>query len=242
MKKELIIKQEGNKDCGASCLLSVIRYYDGNISKERLLELTKTTKEGTNFYSLSIAASKVGLMTKSFKVDNIDKLKNINSPFIAHIATKNYTHFVVVYKVDDTKITIMDPAKGKVTANIFDFASNFTGNIMLFEKTSSLPKYQNKNILLNVIIDVLIKNKAIIVFLIILSLIFTVITCITSLYSQVIFDKIIDTNIDKLFIITYKLDIFLRSIYFKYYYKLYKKLFVNLFKSKIRYKHNINFL
>ena len=31
MKKKLIVLQEGNKDCGAASLLSVIRYYGGDI-------------------------------------------------------------------------------------------------------------------------------------------------------------------------------------------------------------------
>ena len=47
MKKNLIVLQEGNKDCGAACLLSIIRYYGGDISLERLINLTKTDKEGT---------------------------------------------------------------------------------------------------------------------------------------------------------------------------------------------------
>ena len=32
MKKKLVVLQEGNKDCGVCCLLSIIRYYNGNIS------------------------------------------------------------------------------------------------------------------------------------------------------------------------------------------------------------------
>lgn len=49
MKKDLIVLQEGNKDCGAASLLSIIRYYGGDISLDRLTEMTKTTKEGTIF-------------------------------------------------------------------------------------------------------------------------------------------------------------------------------------------------
>ena len=54
MKNKLIVLQEGNKDCGAASLLSVIRYYGGDISIDRLIEMTKTTKDGTNFYNMSI--------------------------------------------------------------------------------------------------------------------------------------------------------------------------------------------
>ncbi|UKI27889.1 MAG: cysteine peptidase family C39 domain-containing protein [Bacilli bacterium] len=42
--------QDGAKDCGAACLCSIIQYYGGNVTLERLIELTKTTKEGTTFF------------------------------------------------------------------------------------------------------------------------------------------------------------------------------------------------
>ena len=51
MKKKLIIKQDGYKECGAACLLSIIRYYKGNISINKLIELTCTNKEGTTKWS-----------------------------------------------------------------------------------------------------------------------------------------------------------------------------------------------
>ena len=52
MNKKLIVKQDGCKECGAACLLSIIKYYKGSISINRLLELTHTDKNGTSFYNL----------------------------------------------------------------------------------------------------------------------------------------------------------------------------------------------
>ena len=56
MKKNFIVLQHGNKDCGAAALLSIIRYYGGDMSLERIIEMTKTGKDGTNFYNISLAA------------------------------------------------------------------------------------------------------------------------------------------------------------------------------------------
>ena len=75
MKKSLIVLQEGNKDCGASCLLSVVHYYGGNISKEKIIDMTKTTKEGTTFYNIKEASNQIGLIAKSYKVEEIEKIK-----------------------------------------------------------------------------------------------------------------------------------------------------------------------
>ena len=52
--KKYIVLQDGIKECGSACLLSIIKYYGGSVSLERILELTKTTKEGTNFYNMGI--------------------------------------------------------------------------------------------------------------------------------------------------------------------------------------------
>lgn len=202
MKKSLIILQEGNKDCGAACLLSIVRYFGGDISLERLINLTKTGKEGTSFYNLKEAAENIGLSAHAYVSDNTVKLSEISTPFIAQINRDNYMHFVVVYHISETKVLIMDPAKGKVIIDIFDFTNTWTGNIMLFEKIRSLPIYSNEKILNKTIINVLISNKKILIFLFILSLIFTFLSCLSSFYSQIIFDNVIDTTTSNLIIVT----------------------------------------
>ena len=39
---------DGNKDCGICSLLSIIRFYGGDVSKEYLREITNTTKNGVS--------------------------------------------------------------------------------------------------------------------------------------------------------------------------------------------------
>lgn len=202
MKKNLIVLQDGAKDCGAACLHSIIQYYGGNVTLERLIELTKTTKEGTTFYNLKEASEEIGLATRSYRVDDIEKIKEINIPFICQITKNNYTHFIVVYKIKDNKLLIMDPSIGKQSIDIFDFNNIWTGNIMLFEKVSTLPLEEDPNITNRLIKEVLKNNKGNIIFVMILSLISTILSCLVSLYSQIIFDKIIDTELNNLIIIT----------------------------------------
>ena len=94
--------------------MSIIRYYGGNISLNRLVELTNTDKEGTTFYDLKKAAEKIGFDVNGYKVTNTEKLNEIEKPFISQVVIDNYMHFVVIYKITNNKITIMDPAKGMV--------------------------------------------------------------------------------------------------------------------------------
>ena len=59
-----VVLQDGIKDCGICCLLSIIRYYRGEVSKEYLREITSTTKDGTSFYNLIEGATVIGLTLK----------------------------------------------------------------------------------------------------------------------------------------------------------------------------------
>lgn len=202
MKKNLIVIQDGNKDCGAACLLSIIRFFGGDISLDRIVDMVKTTKAGTNFYNMSQVAGKFSLVSKCFKVDDIEKIKTISTPFVVQVSNNNYSHFVVVYKITNSKVIIMDPAKGKYSLDIFDFSNIWTGYIMLFEKIGNIPNYTDDKVLNKIIRTSLIKNINIILFLIILSIIFTLISCLVSLYSEIIFDKVINTNTNNLIVIT----------------------------------------
>ena len=122
MKRNYIVIQDGIKECGSACLLSVIRYYGGNVEVNRLLELTNTTKDGTNFYDITKAASAIGLSAKGYKLNDINKLNETKKPFISQVIINNYKHFVVVYKIKNKIITIMDPAKGMIKLTIEEFS------------------------------------------------------------------------------------------------------------------------
>jgi len=200
--KKIKVLQDGIKECGAACLLSIIKYYGGNVSLERLLELTKTTKEGTNFYNLGEAAKEIGLITKGYKIDDIDKLNEIEKPFISQIVINNYNHFVVIYKIKNEKITIMDPAKGMLKINLNEFKKMWTGYILILEPYKCLPKYNENNYIISILKDILSNNKKIIINLFSLTIIVTLFTCIYSYYFKIIIDNVLSTNKLNLLVIT----------------------------------------
>lgn len=200
--KQKIVLQDGIKECGAACLLSIIKYYGGNVSLERLLELTKTTKEGTTFYNLKEAANEIGLIAKGYKIDELNKLNEIEKPFISQIVKDNYKHFVVVYKIKNDKITIMDPAKGMIKLTLNDFNNLYTGYILILEPYKKLPIYNENNYIFSILKEIIINNKKIIINLLSLSIIVTLFTCIYSYYFKIIIDNTINTNKLNLLIIT----------------------------------------
>ena len=200
--KKITVIQNGIKECGAACLLSIIKYYGGNVSLERLVELTHTTKEGTNFYDIKEAAKEIGLNSKGYKIDDIEKLIEIEKPFISQIVKNNYSHFVVIYKIKNNKITIMDPANGMMMMTINEFEKIWTGNILILEPYKKLPIYNEDNYIFFLIKDIIHNNKKIIFNLFSLTTITTLFTCIYSYYFKTIIDYVINTNKLNLLIIT----------------------------------------
>mgnify|MGYP000953668424 CR=1 FL=1 len=55
-----VVRQNGSMDCGACCLLSVIRHYGGNLPIEYLREMTATDRNGVSAYNLVHTAQEIG--------------------------------------------------------------------------------------------------------------------------------------------------------------------------------------
>lgn len=206
MQKKLVIRQQGIKECGASCLLSVIRYYKGDISLTKLLELTNTNKNGTTFYDLRYASNYLGLPAEGYKSD---KLSNeIKTPFISQVLVNNYTHFIVVYEIKKDSLLIMDPGQGSRVIKLEDFYKTWTGNIMIFNYNKKLPIITSKNYIKSIIINVLSKNKILLTNIFILSIIFTLLTIINSYQMKFILAKVSVST----FVISFIYIILMRSL------------------------------
>jgi len=202
MNKKLIVLQDGNKECGSASLLSIIRYYGGDIQLSKLVEITNTTKEGTNFYEIKKASYKLGLESYGYKIENFDTLYKIDCPYICQFVENNYSHFVVVYKIKNNKITIMDPAKGKVIMSKEEFSNKWTRYIMIFKPYKKLLIFNENKYLTKSIIQVLFNNKKLILNIFILSIIFTIISCIITYYFQITLDYVVNSNYSNLILIT----------------------------------------
>ena len=232
MKKNLIVLQDGYKECGAASLLSIIHYYKGSISMARLVELTNTNKEGTNFYQLKQAAEKLGFNANGYKTNNYNTLQEIETPFIIQIIDKNYEHFCVVYTMKKNKVVVMDPAIGQREILIEEFKNIWTGYILILRPIKKIETYQETKYLNTIIKEILIKNKSMIFTILFLSLFYTIFSCICSFYLQFIIDFIIESTKNNLLIITFIFGIL-------YLFKIISSLFRNqtfiIFSQKLDY-------
>ncbi|EJG01346.1 peptidase domain-containing ABC transporter [Flavobacterium sp. F52] len=105
--------QLDQSDCGPSCLLSIIKLYNGNSSLEKIRELSGTTKQGTTMLGLYQAANKLGFNAEGCQAD-INSLIEHNKPVILHLLIENQLeHYVICYKYSEIEgFLVGDPSVG----------------------------------------------------------------------------------------------------------------------------------
>ncbi len=182
------------RDCGVSCLLSIIKYYNGYVSLEKLRVDTKTTIEGTNALNIINAAKSYGFTSYGVKLENIDDLNNVVLPAIAHVVIKNLNHFVVIYKITKKNVILMDPAKGKRTLSFKEFENIWSKTIIVLYPKTKIIRESNRNYLKDLLFRVVNKKKKLVIKIIILTILFSLFTVLTSYYFKVV----LSTSYDRL--------------------------------------------
>lgn len=110
--RQSFILQNDQSDCGVACLLSLINFYDGTNTFERIRELSGTTKQGTTLLGLYQAANQTGFEAEGNEA-NIKSLIKHGEPIILHvIMDQNLQHYLVCYGFKKNHFIIGDPAKG----------------------------------------------------------------------------------------------------------------------------------
>ncbi|HUW05843.1 MAG TPA: peptidase domain-containing ABC transporter [Williamwhitmania sp.] len=126
------IKQRDITDCGAACLASVAAHYKLNLPIAKIRQMAGTDKKGTNVLGMIEAAQKMGFHAKGVRGE-WENLFKIPLPSIAHIVVKEVLqHYVVLVKVTDNYIEVMDPGYGeyhKIPHE--DFKKAWTGVLVL---------------------------------------------------------------------------------------------------------------
>lgn len=132
MMSRLNIKQHDITDCGAACIASIAAFYKLYIPLSKIRQIIGTDKQGTNIIGILDGAKKLGFDAKGVKGDTKSLLK-IPIPAIAHIVIDGrLNHFVVIYKVSEQSIRIMDPGTGKIThTSIETFNKQWTGVLVI---------------------------------------------------------------------------------------------------------------
>ena len=193
--RKSFVPQIDARDCGIAALASIAKYYGSNYSLAHLRELAKTDKEGTTALGIVKAAKEMGFETRAIKADmSLFELSDMPYPFIAHV-NKNgkLQHYYVVYKKEKKHLIIGDPDPTvKITRmGLKRFASEWTGVSIFLAPEPSYQIHRDKKIGLMSFIPLIQRKKYLIFYIILSSLLVTLMNIVGSYYLQGILDEYI---------------------------------------------------
>lgn len=202
MKKRPEIKQHDITDCGAACLASISAFHGLQFPISRIRQFASTDKKGTNILGLVEAAQKLGFSAKGVK-GPFDALFKIPKPAIAHVVVKNgLHHFVVIYDIDKTSISIMDPGYGKIIKKSHeDFQKEWSGILVILMPTEKFETGDKKVSIAQRFIHLIAPHKSIMLQAFFGAVVYSLLGLSTSVFVQKLVDYVlVDGNLNLLHI------------------------------------------
>lgn len=196
--KKTFVLQQDQSDCGVACLLSLINYYKGTNSLEKLRELSGTTITGTTLLGLYQCANQVGFTAEAFEAD-MPNLKALKEPCILHVLMEgNLEHYIVCYgyEHDSSTFIIGDPGKGltQVTELELDQIWQSKALLKLIPKDSFELKKQQHNAKWLWFKQLIKDDLNILTITMVLGVLATVLNLATAIFSQKLIDNILPSG------------------------------------------------
>ena len=183
-----VIMQMEALECGAASLAMILAYYEKWIPLEQVRLDCGVSRDGSNARNLLRAARSYGLAAKGYRYEPETLKKEGKFPCIIHW---NFNHFVVLDGFKGNKAVLNDPAKGTYTVPMSVFDDSFTGVCLFFEpdegfvpegKPQSMLKYAQKR---------LVGASTAIVFVVLTSMITSLLGMITPAFSRIFLDRLL---------------------------------------------------
>lgn len=192
MKSSTLIKQHDMRDCGAACLASVAGHYGLQLPIAKIRQLCHTDKRGTNALGLIQGLEQIGFNAKGVRA-SLENLPQAPLPAIAHtIFKEQYQHYVVIYKVHKGKISVMNPAYGKIeTYTTEEFAKIWTGVLILLEPNEYFEQRNEKTSLYQRFYQLIQPHRSILLQALVGAIFYTLLGLSTSIYIQKITDYVL---------------------------------------------------
>ncbi len=111
-------RQLDRMDCGPTCLRIIAKHYGKEINLEFLRRVSHINRTGVSLAGIKEAAKQIGFDTFSVLITWADLIEKVPLPCIVHWEEN---HFMVVYKLSNSKVYISDPGKGKYTLSHDEF-------------------------------------------------------------------------------------------------------------------------
>ena len=193
------VSQIDMRDCGVAALASIAKHYGSHFSLAHLRELAKTSKEGTTALGIIEAAKKIGFETRAIQANmELFEMPDIPYPCIVHVNKQGkLQHYYVVYKAKKDSLIIgdPDPSVGVIKMAKADFAKEWTGVAIFLAPAPTYKPHKDKKNGLSSFLPIIFKQKALLTYIVLASLLVTIINIVGSYYLQGILDEYIPNQL-----------------------------------------------
>ncbi len=117
------ILQSEAAECGLASLAMVARHHGHRVDLPALRQRFPTSIQGMTLRQIMATASELDLAPRAVKLE-LDELGQLALPAILHW---DLNHFVVLEQVRGTRLTVLDPARGRVRMSAATAGQHFTG-------------------------------------------------------------------------------------------------------------------
>ncbi|HOX90451.1 MAG TPA: peptidase domain-containing ABC transporter [Burkholderiaceae bacterium] len=133
-----VILQSEAPECGIACLAMIASHHGRRTDLSAMRLRLAPSMKGVTFKHIAGIADSLGLASRGVKVP-LENLGGLKLPAILHW---DMNHFVVLTKVSGRRLTIHDPARGRVVLTLQEASDHYTGVAMEMWPT---PAFQKKD-------------------------------------------------------------------------------------------------
>lgn len=182
-----VVMQMEALECGAACIAMILAYHGKWIPLEQVRSDCGVSRDGSNLMNMAKAATAYGLEVDAYKC-GMDSIKDVQLPAIIHW---NFNHFVVLNGFKKDKVVINDPARGTVEISLEEFDESFTGVVLCLSKGEAFVPGGKKRSVLDFAKTRLRGTLVPFLFVMITSILTTVVGILNPALSRIFMDKIL---------------------------------------------------
>ncbi|WP_311135824.1 NHLP family bacteriocin export ABC transporter peptidase/permease/ATPase subunit [Acetobacterium paludosum] len=183
-----VVMQMEAVECGAACLAMILAYYGKWLPLERVRSDCGVSRDGSNARNMLKAGRNYGLTAKGYRFELEGLKEDGQFPCIIHW---NFNHFVVLCGFRGGFAYINDPGRGNTRVAMDEFDKAFTGVCLMFEPTAAFETGGKPRSIWNFTRERLRGSEEAFVFVVVTTLISSIIGIITPAFSRVFMDRIL---------------------------------------------------
>jgi len=212
IKKNSVL-QHDSSDCGAACLVSVIRYYGGNSTIEKIRKLSGTTQSGTSMLGLYQAANQCGLDATGYEA-SLKDIIDYGNVLILHVTLEEkLEHYILSFGYEEGRFIVWDPAKGLTELSETELEKIWTSKkcLGLIPNNSFKLEEEEKKGKREWILKAIKPEKDLLIISVVIGVLISALGLVMAIFTQKLIDKILPSREIKVLIMASVLVLILLS-------------------------------